>query len=178
MCFYAKTVLIVILGVLFLLSSSAFAAGYLSGGIGAGGSAGDIGFTLEGGATEVEIGNRNYLIGGGIPIIAHGYDIEFDTDQPCPHGEECVGAGDGNEGSELGLYAKTGIESVYPGMYLSLLLGFTRVTEIEISRKDFSDDKSRYYKESSEKKKYALYGVAVRIILKKSLTNGSSLFSA
>ncbi|MDM8526399.1 hypothetical protein QUF80_23730 [Desulfococcaceae bacterium HSG8] len=142
-----------------ILSSSPAFGGYFSVGGGLGGSADNYNVTLEAGATEIEIGTRKYFAGVGIPIIPHGYDnIPSDTlEESCPH-SECFSAGEESEGSELGIFARAGIEAIYPGMYLSGLLGFTRGTEVKIARSPHTE---WLYEESSEKKNYLMYGAGV-----------------
>ncbi len=143
-----------------LTASPIWAEGYFSAGLGAGGSAGTYSLTIEAGATEVEIGNKQYLVGAGIPVIPHGYDnVPSDTfESPCPH-DEYVIQGQENDGTELGIYGKMGREvKKYPGMYASLLFGFTRGTEIEVSE---SLATRQHYEQSSDKKVYWMYGLGV-----------------
>lgn len=146
-------------GCLFFSTASASAEGYFSVGGGGGGNAESYNLTMESGVTAWEFGKRKYLFGAGIPLIPHGYEnVPSDTlESPCPH-SECVSAGTEYDGTELGLFAKAGMEAVYPGVYLSLLAGFTRGTEIEVFR---STATGRNYEQSSEKKNYALYGLSM-----------------
>ncbi len=148
----------IILGMTVLFSSPSL-AGYISAGGGGGGQAEDFNLTLEGGATEIEIGKRKYLIAAGIPVIPHGYDnVPSDTiDGPCPH-DDYVSMGEEYEGTEMGFYGKFGIEAITQGLYLSALLGFTRVTEIELTR---SNPTGQYYEQASEKSNYAIYGAGI-----------------
>jgi len=131
--------------------------GYFSVGTGMGGSAEEYNLTIEAGAMGVEIGDRKYLMGGGMPLIPHGYDkIPSDTyDYPAPHGNYTT-LGEEYDGTELGLFGKTGIETMYPGFYFSALLGFTRVTEIQVSE---SNTTGRHYEQSSEKNVHWMYGI-------------------
>ncbi|MDM8551599.1 hypothetical protein QUF72_16045 [Desulfobacterales bacterium HSG2] len=153
-----KEKIIAVMGILCFFSPSVFAAdGYFSVGGGTGGSAGSYNLTIQGGAKDVEIGYLKFLMGGGIPLIPHGYDnVPSDTyDYPCRHSNYNI-IGNEYDGTELGLFAKVGVETIYPGIYLSGLFGFTRVTEIEVSE---SLTTGQHYEQSSEKKVNWLFGV-------------------
>ncbi|OQY58715.1 MAG: hypothetical protein B6245_10460 [Desulfobacteraceae bacterium 4572_88] len=149
-----------ILCLAFLRPDSAFSEGYyFTTGIGAGGGAGTYNLSLQSGVMGIEIGEKKYLIGAGIPIIPHGYDnIPKDTfDYPCPHDEYSI-MGEENDGTELGLFGRMGVEMFHPDMYVSMLLGFTRGTEIQVSESDAS---GKHYEQASEKKVYWLYGLGL-----------------
>jgi hypothetical protein len=149
----ASGILIILLGALFFFSPPAF-AGYFSVGAGGGGAAEDFNLSFEAGAAEVELGGRNYIFGAGLPVIPHGYNSDI-LEGPCDNAE-CIRGDDEPEGTELGLFGKVGMESLYPKMYLSLLLGFTRGTEVQTVR---SLATGWEYEQSSEKKNYMLFGV-------------------
>jgi len=147
------------LGLVLCLAPGPAAGGYLSVAGGAGGEAGRANVTLETGAIEVGFGSRNLLLGLGMPVIFHGYDnIPPETaESPCPHGN-CERLGIREDGTEIGLFGKVGLESFAHGLYLNLLGGFTRVTEIEVSR---SRATGWTYEESSEKETYPVYGAGI-----------------
>ncbi len=155
-----KITILFLLTALTLSPSLADAAdGYFSAGAGFGGMAKAYNLTIEGGAKEIKMGHRTLLIGAGIPLIPHGYDnVPSDTyDYPCPH-PDYVTLDKEYDGTELGFYAKVGMETVRPGIYLSTLLGFTRVTRIQVSE---SVSTGRHYEQSSDKEVYWMLGVGV-----------------
>ncbi len=156
---HRQLTLLIGLGLALCLAPRPAAGGYLSVGGGAGGEADRANVTLETGAIEVGLGNRNLLLGLGMPVIFHGYDNvpEETADSPCPHGD-CERLGIREDGTEIGLFGKVGLESFVYGLYLNVLGGFTRVTEIDLSR---SRTTGWTYEESSTKETYPVYGVGI-----------------
>ena len=150
------TFFVVLIGTLLYCFSPAF-AGYFA--IGGGKNAEVYNLSLEAGTTDLELGNHNYLFGIGIPFILHGDgDIPDGTiKSPISH-DKYVSLDKKNDGTELGLFAKFGVELGHSGFYLSLLGGFSRANEIELVR---STETEQYFEQSSEGKTYSLYGGSI-----------------
>ncbi|MBU0992200.1 MAG: right-handed parallel beta-helix repeat-containing protein [Proteobacteria bacterium] len=142
--------------VIILLTPGVGLAGYFSIGNGAGGDADEYSLSIETGAVRLGGGNLNYLLGGGVLGMFHGYnDFPSNTrDYPCPH-KDYVRIDKVTEGVESGLYGKAGIGLFDTDVYVSVLAGISMVTEIELVQSNLSD---LYYEQSSDQKFFGIYG--------------------
>jgi hypothetical protein len=116
-------------------------------------------FTVEFGKEDINIKGFNTFAGLAIPFILHGDgNVPEDTnDSDCPH-SDCDNLGDKDDGTEVGLLGKFGIEIYESRAFVSLILGMTQSNTVQLVQSNITDE---YYKESEDKENYAVYGIGV-----------------
>lgn len=123
-------------------------AGYLAVGGGYGGEGEHASISLETGEFGIDVGDLELLLAVGFPSIPHGDEnLPDDTiESKCPN-DFCEKEGSEYKGTEMGGYAKVGIQLFMDDLYLNFIGGGTVVTESDIV---YSPATDRYYEESSD----------------------------
>lgn len=154
-----KSFFLLVVIVTFLLSAQPAMAWYYAIGGGDEGEADAQNFTFEFGKEDINIRGFNTFAGLAVPFILHGDgNVPSSTiDSECPHGN-CDNLGDKDEGTEVGLLGKFGMEVYRSRAFVSLILGVTRTNTVKLSQSNVTDS---YYKESEGTDTNAVYGIGV-----------------
>jgi len=154
-----KSFFLLVAIVTFLLTAQPAAAWYYAIGGGDEGEADAQNFTFEFGKEDINIRGFNTFAGLAVPFILHGDDnVPSSTkDSECPHGN-CENLGNKDEGTEVGVLGKFGMEVYNSRAFVSLILGVTRTNTVKLSQSNVTDT---YYKESEDTDTNAVYGIGV-----------------
>lgn len=141
-----------------MLANSASAWYYALGG-GDEGDAEAQNFTIEIGNEDINIRGFNTYVGLAIPFILHGDgNVPSDTnDSECPH-NNCDDKGDRDDGTEIGLLGKFGVEIFESRTFVSLIFGMTQSNTVELSQSNITGE---YYKEDEGEEIYTVYGIGL-----------------
>jgi len=154
-----KPIFLLVVIVTFLLTVQPAAAWYYAIGGGGEGGAEAQNFTVEIGKEDIRIKGFNTFAGLAVPFILHGDGNVPDStkDSECPHGN-CDNLGDKDDGTEMGLLGKFGMEIYKSRAFVSLSLGVTRANTVELAQSNVTGD---YYKESEDTDTNIVYGIGV-----------------
>lgn len=154
-----KPILLIVVMVTFLLSTRPAIAWYYAIGGGDQGEADAQNFTVEFGKEDINIRGFNTFAGLAMPFILHGDGNVPDStiDSDCPH-DNCDNLGNKDDGTEVGLLGKFGVEIYKSRAFVSVILGVTRSNTVELVQSNVTDT---YYKESEGTENHAVYGIGV-----------------
>jgi len=153
-----KPIFLLVVIVTFLLAAQPATAWYYAIGGGGEGGAEAQNFTVEVGKEDINIKGFNTFAGLAVPFILHGDgNVPSSTkDSDCPHGD-CDNLGDKDDGTEVGLLGKFGMEVYNSRAFVSLILGVTRTNTVELV--ESNTNPGMYYKKSEDTDTNGVYGI-------------------